>query len=154
MTPLLDALPVSGPVGVDSAPLIYFFEGHATYGPLVQPFFRQRVKSGANPIITSTVTLSELLVHPIRNKQFDVVARYRRFLAHGRNVTMVAVDPSVAEHAATLRATHGIRLPDAFQIAAALQHGATHFLTNDDRLRKVTELTVVVLERYTPAHPA
>ena len=57
---------------------------------------------------------------------------------------------SSAEKAADLRARYGIRLPDACQVAVALAGGATHFLTNDKRLRCVTELKVLVLNDYLP----
>jgi len=147
---LLDAIPEAAVVGVDTAPFVYVLEGHDVYGPLVRLFFAQRVETGLNRIITSTVTLSELLVHPMRDQRTDVVDRYRRLLTRGRNLTLVAIDAAVAEKAASLRATHGIRLPDAFQLAAALAHGATHFLTNDHRLRKVSDLSILVLEDHAP----
>jgi predicted nucleic acid-binding protein len=34
------------------------------------------------------------------------------------------------------------------QIAACLHHGATAFLTNDMRLRRVTELEVIILNDF------
>jgi predicted nucleic acid-binding protein len=58
------------------------------------------------------------------------------------------ITPALAERAAEIRATYGIRLPDAFQIATALLHKATHFLTNDNRLARVRELEVLVLADY------
>ena len=36
------------------------------------------------------------------------------------------------------------------QIAAALQEGASLFVTNDIQLRRVTDLTVLVLQDYLP----
>jgi predicted nucleic acid-binding protein len=39
-----------------------------------------------------------------------------------------------------------LRTPDALQIAACLAHGAEAFVTNDRRLRRVTEIEVKVLE--------
>jgi hypothetical protein len=53
-----------------------------------------------------------------------------------------------------LRARYQIRTPDAIQIAAAIDFGARLFLTNDDRVRRVTEIEVVVLERWLQEHPA
>jgi predicted nucleic acid-binding protein len=60
----------------------------------------------------------------------------------------------LALQAAHLRARYQIRTPDAIQIAAAIEFGARLFLTNDDRVRKVTEIEVVVLERWLQEHPA
>jgi predicted nucleic acid-binding protein len=44
-----------------------------------------------------------------------------------------------------LRATYRLRTVDAVQIATALEHGATAFLTNDRRLRHVDEVTITLL---------
>jgi predicted nucleic acid-binding protein len=38
------------------------------------------------------------------------------------------VSNTIAEQAAALRASHNIRTPDAIQISAALEAGATYFL--------------------------
>jgi predicted nucleic acid-binding protein len=64
-----------------------------------------------------------------------------------------SLDPDLALQAAHLRARYQIRTPDAIQIAAAIEFGARLFLTNDDRVRKVTEIEVVVLERWLQEHP-
>jgi predicted nucleic acid-binding protein len=39
-----------------------------------------------------------------------------------------------------------MRLPDALQIAVALEEGCGAFLTNDRRLGRVSELRVLVLD--------
>jgi predicted nucleic acid-binding protein len=52
----------------------------------------------------------------------------------------------MAERAAELRASYGMRLPDALQIAAALGERCDAFLTNDRRLARVTEIRVLVLD--------
>lgn len=48
----------------------------------------------------------------------------------------------------TLRAQYDIRMPDALQMAAALEAGATLFVTNDRQLRKVQEIGVLLLDDY------
>ena len=63
-------------------------------------------------------------------------------------LTMFAIDEKLAEAAALIRARHGIRLPDALQIAAAIQGEASLFITNDKRLKKVNALEVLVLSDY------
>ncbi len=60
----------------------------------------------------------------------------------------LTVDLSLARQAIALRAEHNIRVPDALQIAAALESGATAFVTNDRRLEKVHSLHVLVLDAY------
>ena len=52
----------------------------------------------------------------------------------------------VSRKAAELRVSYGIKLPDALQIAVALIAGCDVFLTNDDRLKRVTDLQILVIE--------
>ncbi|MBI2360494.1 MAG: PIN domain-containing protein, partial [Deltaproteobacteria bacterium] len=53
-----------------------------------------------------------------------------------------------AEAAALIRARYKLRLPDALQVAAAIQGGATLFLTNDGRIKKVEGIETAVLDDY------
>ena len=58
--------PLSGQVvGLDTAPLIYFIERHPLYHPLVEPFFTS-VERGEIEVVTWTLTITEVLVHPYR----------------------------------------------------------------------------------------
>jgi predicted nucleic acid-binding protein len=56
------------------------------------------------------------------------------------------VSAPIAEAAAQLRSRHNIRTPDAIQIAAAMQAGATHFLTNDARLPAIPSIEIIILD--------
>jgi len=58
------------------------------------------------------------------------------------------VDSNAAELASHLRARYAIRLPDALQLAVAVQHGSAYFVTNDIRLKKANESRVLALEDY------
>jgi predicted nucleic acid-binding protein len=128
---LLDDVPVGTIVGLDTAPVIYFVEAHAQYGPLIHPFFDERVDKGLDEGVTSTVTLGEALVRPLADGRADLVQQFRDFLTATQHMALVAITQAVAERAAELRARYNLRLPDAFQISAALGQGATHFITND-----------------------
>ena len=52
-------------VGLDTAPLIYFIEKHPVYLQLVRPFFLD-LELGDFEVVTSTLTLTEVLVHPYK----------------------------------------------------------------------------------------
>jgi predicted nucleic acid-binding protein len=145
---LLDDLAPGAVVGLASAAVIYFIEEHPLYEPLLFPLFDQRIEPGVNRAVTSVVTLAEVLVQPKRLAREDLVQRYCEFLTAGPNLTMLDVTAAVAERAAALRAQHNLRLPDAIQVAAALEGGATHFVTNDARLRALAGLTIVLLDDY------
>jgi len=55
-----------GPVGVDTAIFIYFIEEHLRFLPLVEPLFRE-VNEGRKELVTSALTLLEVLVVPYRS---------------------------------------------------------------------------------------
>lgn len=55
---------------------------------------------------------------------------------------------ALAKRAIQLRAGYNLRVPDALQVSAALESGATLFVTNDRRLQKVTDISVLVLDDY------
>lgn len=132
-------------VGLDTAPLIYFIEKHQTYLPLVRPFF-EAVERGDILVVTSTLTLTEVLIHPLRQGNQDLAREYSRILLNATNLKMVSVSPLVASEAARIRAGSGIGTPDAIQLATAQQAKATFFLTNDEALAGIRWLRVVVLK--------
>jgi predicted nucleic acid-binding protein len=131
-------------VGLDTAPLIYFIEKHQTYLPLVRPFF-EAVERGDIQVVTSTLTLTEVLIHPLRQGNQDLAREYSRILLNATNLKTVSVSPLVASEAARIRADSGIRTPDAIQLATAQQAKATFFLTNDEGLAGIPGLQLVVL---------
>ncbi|MDY6844694.1 MAG: PIN domain-containing protein [Thermodesulfobacteriota bacterium] len=131
-------------VGLDTAPLIYFIEENAVYIEAVRLFF-EAMDKGNFAVITSTVTLLEVLVHPLRSNNKELAAEYRDILLNSRLMTL-EVSNAIAEQAAQLRAAHNIRTPDAIQISAALEAGATHFFTNDIRLPEIPAIQIISLD--------
>lgn len=59
---------------------------------------------------------------------------------------VVPLDQRVAEEAAQLRAIQDLRTPDAIQVATAVRTGASHFLTNDSALGRLSGISVLVLD--------
>lgn len=132
-------------LGIDTAPFIYFLERNPIYVDRVRDIFK-RITQGRMIGISSVVTLAEVLVQPKQAGNSTLVQQYQRLLLRSRHFSLRAIDAISAEQAADLRSRYGIRIPDAFQIAAAIQSGCTAFLTNDARLTRVTDLTVLVLD--------
>jgi predicted nucleic acid-binding protein len=64
------------------------------------------------------------------------------------SLSVASIDEKLAEAAALIRARHAIRMPDALQVAAAIQGEATLFLTNDKRVKKVDAVGVLVLADF------
>ena len=140
---LIDALP-AGPVAVDTAVFIYLIEGHPEFAPMVRPLF-EAADGGDVELVTSGVTLLEVLVVPLRAGDDALAARYQALLTRGRGLTMVALEPPLLRAAARLRATHGIRTPHALQLAAALARRCGCLVTNDRRLPSIPGLEVLQL---------
>lgn len=132
-------------VGLDTAPLIYFIEKHPTYLPLVRPFF-EAVERGDVQVVTSTLTLTEVLIHPLRHDNRDLALKYSHILLNANNLKTLSISSVIATEAAHLRARYGFKTPDAIQLATAQQGNATFFLTNDDVLTGIPGLQTLVLK--------
>ena len=139
-------------VGVDTAPLIYLIEENQTDLPFVQAFF-EAVDRSEFRVTTSVLTLTEVLVHPMRQGDHDLADQYRQILLHANQVSTIPVSDLIAEEAAQLRAQHGLRTPDAIQLPTAIRSGASSFLTNDARLPPVAPLKMLVLNRLAVSRP-
>ena len=126
-------------IAMDTAPFIYYLEEHPVYLPLLDPLF-DAIEAGAVQVITSTVTLLEVLVAPHRDGNDDLVDRYRRMLLDTRGVDVRPVSEQVAETAARLRGDYTVRTPDAIQLATAICGQASIFLTNDRRLPSLPDI--------------
>lgn len=128
-------------VGLDTAPLIYFIEENPTYIETVRLFF-EAMERDDFWVVTSTITLLEVLVHPLRSNNKKLATEYRDILLNSKLMTL-EVSSAIAEQAAELRAVHNIRTPDAIQISAALNAGATHFFTNDIKLPTIPSIKIL-----------
>lgn len=134
-------------IGVDTMPFIYLWEKHPYYLPLAQILFRY-LDSPQVQGITSIITMIEVCVYPQQQGRLDLVQQYERSLLYSRQVRMLSIDTTLARRAITLRVQYGLRVPDALQIAAALEGGSTLFVTNDSRLRQVREIDILVLNDF------
>ncbi len=91
------------------------------------------------------MTLLEVLVYPLRSNNRELATEYRDILLNSKLMTL-EVSSAIAEQAAQLRAAHNIRTPDAIQISAALDAGATYFFTNDIRLPEIPSIQIFSLD--------
>ena len=132
-------------VGLDTAPLIYFIEQNHEYLKLVREFFRA-MERGDFQVVTSTLTLTEVLVHPLRDGNTKLAQQYQDILLNQDHLTVFSISSIIAKLAAQLRATKNLKTPDAMQIATAIQNGAEFFLTNDSRLHDISTLQVLILD--------
>jgi predicted nucleic acid-binding protein len=133
-----------GALALDTAIFIYFIEEHPRYLPLVAPLFEE-ADSGKRQLVTSALTLLEVLVVPCRAGAVELAQRYEVMLTRSRGLRIVDVTRDQLRAAAQLRAVTGMKTPDALQIAAALSTDCRTFLTNDRKVPQVPGLRVVQL---------
>jgi len=137
-------------IGVDTSPFIYFIERHPKYLPTVKPFF-EAVDRGEIRVVTSVLTITEVLVLPLRLRNDQLVERYTRILLKAENISSIDVSRAIATTAASLRSAHRFRTPDAIQMATAIEEGSDAFLTNDFGLSKATEIDILLVEQLADA---
>lgn len=134
-------------VCIDTAPIIYFIEKNTKYLNILRPVFVE-IDSGNIEAITSTITLLEVLVHPLRIGNESLAEKYREILLYSEGLTTFEIFHEVSEMAAKLRSTYLMKTPDAIQIATGVFYGASRFLTNDPNLKKISEVKVLVLDDF------
>ena len=131
-------------VALDTAPLIYFIEDHPDYGSIVDPFFEALDRRELR-VITSMLTLLEVMVAPIKRNDPQLAAKYRKLLLKTRDLSTITLTQSIAEEAARVRAVYNLFTADAIHVATALNARAPFFLTNDKRLSSVSGVKVLVV---------
>jgi predicted nucleic acid-binding protein len=132
-------------LGVDTAPFIYFVEQNAHYMSRVNALFQQ-VSSGQIQVFTSVISLAEVLTMPIRMGSVEIEKRYRSMLLNTRNIHTLPITSQAAYASAQLRVNYNLKLPDALQIAVCMEAECQAFLTNDFTLRRVQEISVLLLD--------
>jgi predicted nucleic acid-binding protein len=96
--------------------------------------------------ITSTVTMTELLVQPLREGDEFRAEMYFGLLSKHPNLSWVPLSLEIAGLAARYRARHGLKTVDALHAATAMHTSATGLITNDKALARVDGIDVLVLE--------
>jgi predicted nucleic acid-binding protein len=143
----LSALVRGKSVFIDTAPLIYFIEKNPKYHPILKPLIYQ-IDTMETKGLTSTITLLEVLVHPLREGNKNLAEKYKSILLASNGLVTHEISHGISQKAAVLRAKYGFKTPDAVQLATALHHRANYFLTNDSHLRKAIGIKVLILDDY------
>lgn len=143
-----DALQTVRRLYIDSAPLIYYVEENPNYVALMDAVI-QLLDIGTVMAFSSVILLPEVLSYPLKLKREDLEKAYREVLTGSPNFELMPVNHAIAERATELRAHHNLRTPDALHLATALEVQCDAFLTNDLGLKRVTELSILVLDELT-----
>ena len=130
----------------DASALIYLIEGKEPFAGCVRAAL-QRIEA-AHPGIGAAVSrLSwlECRIGPMKTNDAAMLSAFDGFFLRP-DLIWIELTRDVVELAATIRARHGLRTPDALQAASCLQLGPDHlFLTGDADFTRVGGLAVTVV---------
>lgn len=130
---------------IETAPFIYFVESHSNYVDKMRAIF-QEIRANQIVVVSSTVTLTEVLTKPLQAADTTLITFYRQMLLNTQGITLLPIDTAIAEQSALLRANYQLKTPDAFQVATAIHSNYDAFLTNDKGIKRVQEIDVLVLD--------
>ena len=142
-------LPAHGKVYLDANCIIYTVELFEPYKTALHPVWAA-ARTGTLTIVTSELTLLEVLVKPLKIGDLALERDFRTLLQGASDVSMLAITQDVLERAANLRATVGLKTPDAIHAATALLAGCALFVTNDLAFQRVAGLPVELLSEARP----
>jgi predicted nucleic acid-binding protein len=116
----------------DTNLFIYLFEG---YGELSKKTseLRARMLTRGDQLLTSTLTLGEILVKPTEQGETELCKKYETVVS--ATSILLPLDTNAAKIYAQLRCDRSLRPPDAIQLACAAAAGVDLFITNDMRLQ-------------------
>jgi predicted nucleic acid-binding protein len=132
-------------IALDTNLFIYVFEQHPEFGEKSKAILEQ-IEDGFVAAVASSVSLTEILVKPIREGNLTLEKQYKLLFSHFPNLTILPIDNMVAERAAYLRGKYNIKTSDALIVATALVANADLFITNDQRLEIVKEIKCISLD--------
>jgi predicted nucleic acid-binding protein len=115
----------------DTNLFIYLFEGYGQFSLRVQSI-RKRMLERGDQLLTSTLTLGELLVKPMDIGDANLCKRYEEAVT--KSAITVSFESKAAIQYARIRRDRTIRPPDAIQLACASVAQTDLFITNDERL--------------------
>lgn len=124
---------------VDTAPWIYLLEDHPHFAPRFLGLF-EAVQRGHLQLAITPITVAEVLTGPFKAEQTALAKRYESALSACR---LVVLSVQVASLAAQFRVQYGLKLPDALQLAAALDIGAAALVTHDRDFSRVQGMPIL-----------
>ncbi len=115
----------------DTNLFIYLFEGEGGISQRVRDLRRAMLERG-DQLLTSTLTLGEVLVKPVERGDEELLRKYEEAIT--ATSLLLPFDARAARIYAVLRCDRSLRAPDAIQLACAATAGVDLFITNDARL--------------------
>jgi predicted nucleic acid-binding protein len=117
----------------DTNLFIYLLEDYGRLSKAVVELRRNMLARG-DQLITSALTLGEILVKPVEEGNDELCRKYEEAVT--RTALLLPFDLNAARLYASIRRDRSLRAPDAVQLACAAGAGVDLFVTNDRRLHR------------------
>lgn len=117
---------------LDSCITIYLVESHPS---LAIPIQERLLLQEQKVILWTDLTRMEARIKPLRENNLSQLSQYDQFFS-ARQTRKIEINTPVFDLATEIRATHGLKTPDALHLATAIHATCDEFWTNDFRLAK------------------
>ncbi len=120
----------------DTMLFVYWLEGHPVHAARMSQI-HERMEERGDTLSTSALTLGEALTGLYKRGALEMAAEIRdAFLSP--QIKLLPFTPGTADHYARIRGVHRVSPADAIHLASAAEAGVDLFLTNDQRLQRLT----------------
>ena len=116
----------------DTNLFVYLFEDYKVLSKRTEEL-RAKMLARGDQLLTSTLTIGEVLVKPLERGATDMCQQYEKAITS--TAVVIAFDLKAAKIYASLRLDRSLRAPDAVQLACAASAGVDLFVTNDTHLQ-------------------
>lgn len=130
---------------LDANVYIYALEDHPQFGEAAR-LVMETVDRDHITVVAQRLILAELLPHPIKHGAADLVQLYEDLFLHHPQLVLLDTEPTTINLTTKLRATYGLSTLDALHLASAIATECDAFITNDQKLKSVQEIPVLLLE--------
>jgi predicted nucleic acid-binding protein len=116
----------------DTNLFIYLLEQKEEFSVMTRELRAKMLRRG-DQLLTSTITLGEVLVKPRQAGDLERCRKYERAISSV--ATLIPFDIQAARHYASIKSSRPVQAPDAVQLSCAASVGVDLFITNDNRLQ-------------------
>ena len=127
---------------LDANLLIYFFDGHSQYFDLAKAFIAAAEKR-VFFAVTSKAVIAEVMVHPYRDGDPELIAHFRAFFAQDF-LSVVGNPDELFDKASLYAGTRSMKLIDALHYATAQHFGCHAIVSNDKRFKRQNDQLEII----------
>ncbi|MQL51524.1 PIN domain-containing protein [Desulfofundulus thermobenzoicus] len=139
---------------IDTNIAIYFLENNPVFGQGAGELF-QMVEAGKIRAYLSVISVTELLVKPLRAGNEELVEKIMLFINYFPNLEVIDLTRDIAVRAAEVRAATNLKVPDAILVATAATTDCALIGNDRECAKKNLAVPYIYLEEFltSPAVP-